>query len=128
MSKFSNYLEDALVDATLRGIPYSPAPTVYLGLYVSSPEDDNSGTEVSGGGYARLPITFSAPSNGFTANTNQLIFPVATSAWGTVTHFGILDSGAAGNLLYYGQLIQPREVSTGDLLKFLPGTVTVNLL
>ena len=48
MAAASDYLEAALLDATLRATSYTSPSTVYLALYTSDPGDDNSGTECSG--------------------------------------------------------------------------------
>ena len=42
MSAMSNYLENALVNATLRNTTYTSPATVYVGLYTSDPTDAGS--------------------------------------------------------------------------------------
>ena len=85
----SNYLENALINATLRNTTYTSPSTVYVALFTSDPTDAGSGTEVSGGSYARQSATFGAPSNGASSISSAIEFPQATGNWGTVTHFGI---------------------------------------
>ena len=63
MAEFSNYLENALINAVLRNTSYTSPTTVYVSLYTTDPTDADSGTEVSGGLYARTAVTFGAPSN-----------------------------------------------------------------
>ena len=58
MAEMSNYLENALINATLRATTFTSPTTVYVGLYTSDPTDANSGTECSGGSYARKSATF----------------------------------------------------------------------
>jgi len=69
MSEMSNYLENALINATLRNTSYTSPATVYLALYTSDPTDADTGTEVTGNAYVRQSITFGAPSNGASTNT-----------------------------------------------------------
>ncbi len=64
MAEMSNYLENALVNVTLRATSYTAPTTVYLALYSNDPTDADTGTEISGTNYARQSITFGAPSNG----------------------------------------------------------------
>ena len=78
MAEMSNYLENALINATLRNTSYTSPTTVYVGLYTSDPTDANTGTEVSGGCYARVAVTFGAPSNGVSTNSANVEFPVRT--------------------------------------------------
>lgn len=127
MSEMSNYLENALINATLRNTSYSSPATVYIGLYTSDPTDANTGTEVSGGSYARVAATFGAPSDGVSTNNAAVEFPVATGTWGTVTHMGILDALTSGNLLYHTPLTTSKSVVSGDTLKFSVGGISVTL-
>ena len=128
MSAISNYLENALINATLRNTTYTSPSTVYAGLFTSDPTDAGSGTEVSGGSYARKAITFAAPSNGVTTNSAAACeFDQATGSWGTITHFGIFDALTSGNLLYYGALTTSKTIASGDVFKFATSSVSVTL-
>lgn len=123
----SNYLENALINATLRNTSYTSPTTVYAGLFTSDPTDAGSGTEVSGGSYARKAITFGAPSNGASVNSAAVEFDQATGNWGTITHFGIFDASSSGNLLYHGALTASKTIETGDVFKFATSSVSVTL-
>jgi hypothetical protein len=127
MSAISNYLENALINAVLRNIPYTSPSAVYLALYTSDPTDANTGTEVTGGSYQRQQITFGAPNDGTVSNSNEILFPVATANWGTVTHIGILDAATGGNLLFYGAVTTPKTISTNDQLKINAGDISITL-
>ena len=127
MSAISNYLENALVNATLRNTAYTSPTTVYVGLFTTDPTDAGSGTEVSGGSYARQSATFAAPSNGASSTSADVTFPQATANWGTVTHFGVFDASSAGNLLYHGALTTSKTIETGDVFKISSGNLTVTL-
>jgi hypothetical protein len=127
MAEFSNYLENALINATLRNTAYTSPSVVYVGLYTSDPTDANTGTEVSGGSYARVAVTFGAPSNGASTNSAAVEFPQATANWGTVTHIGILDALTSGNLLYHTALDSSKTIETGDIFKIAIGSLSVTL-
>ena len=123
----SNYLENALINATLRNTSYTSPATVYVALFTSDPTDAGSGTEVSGGSYARKAATFGAPSNGASTISSAIEFDQATGSWGTVTHFGIYDASTSGNLLYHGALTASKAIDTGDVFKFASSALTVTL-
>ena len=123
----SNYLENALINVTLRNTAYTTPTTVYVGLYTTDPTDANTGTEVSGGSYARTSVTFAAPSNGVTTNSADVTFPTATGSWGTVGWIGILDASTAGNLLYHTPLDASKTIDTGDIFKIATGNLSVTL-
>ena len=127
MAEFSNYLEDALINAVLRNTAYTSPTTVYVSLYVSDPTDADSGTEVSGGSYARTAVTFGAPSNGVSTNSADVTFPTATAGWGTVTHIGIHDASTAGNLLFHTPLDTSKTIDSGDIFKITSGNLSVTL-
>lgn len=127
MAEMSNYLETALINGTLRGTTYTAPTTVYVGLYTSDPTDANTGTEVSGGSYARTSVTFGAPSNGTSTNSAAVEFPQATGSWGTVAYIGILDASTSGNLLYHTALDVSKTIDTGDIFKIAIGSLSVNL-
>jgi hypothetical protein len=123
----SDFLENALINATLRATTYTSPTDVYVGLFTTDPTDDGSGTEVSGGSYARTVATFDAPSNGSSSTDADVQFPQATDNWGNVTHFGIFDAVTGGNLLYHGILTSAKNIETGDVFKIATGNLTVTL-
>ena len=127
MAEMSNYLEDALINATLRNTSYTSPATVYVGLFTSDPTDAGSGTEVSGGSYARTAVTFGAPSGGVSTNSGNVEFPAATGSWGTITHIGILDASTSGNLLYHTALDTSKPISSGDIFRITTGNLSVTL-
>ena len=129
MTAFSDYLEDALLNETLKNVNYVPAATIYVGLHTASPTDTGSlVTEVSGGSYARTAIVFGAVAAGAVANSALVTFPTATASWGIVTHFGLWDtSGNTPNLLYHGALTVQKTVDSGDIFTIPIGNLTVTL-
>jgi hypothetical protein len=127
MSEMSNYLENALINVTLRATSYTAPTTVYVSLWTSDPTDAGSGTEVSGGSYARTAVTFAAPSNGVTTNDADVTFPTATASWGTVGWIGINDAATSGNLLYHTPLDTAKTIDSGDIFKITTGNLSVTL-
>jgi hypothetical protein len=127
MSEMSNFLENALINATLRATTYTSVATVYVSLWTSDPTDAGSGTEVSGGSYARTAVTFAAPSNGVTTNSADVTFPTATASWGVVGWIGINDAASSGNLLYHSPLDTSKTIDSGDIFKISTGNLSVTL-
>jgi hypothetical protein len=127
MAEISNYLENALINGTIRGTTYTAPTTVYVALFTSDPTDAGTGTQVSGGSYARQSVTFAAPSNGASASNADVTFPQATGNWGTVGWIGIYDALTGGNLLYHTALDAAKTIETGDIFKIASGSLTVTL-
>lgn len=126
----SDYLENKLVDALLRGQAYTMPATTYWGLYTACPTDAAGGTEVSGGSYARVAVTSSlanwagtqsagsttasSGTGGTTSNNAAITFPAPTANWGTVTCFGGWDASSGGNLLIWAALTTNKTINNGD--------------
>lgn len=127
MSQLSNYLENALINAILRNTAYTSPTKVYLALHTADPGEAGTGTEVSGGSYARQEVTFGAPTDGSTSNTNEIKFPVATAGWGTVSHFSLRDAATAGNALFYGAFSASKLIETNDQFVVAVGNLTAQL-
>jgi hypothetical protein len=127
MAEMSNFLENALINATLRNTTYTSPATVYVSLWTSDPTDAGSGTEVSGGSYARTAVTMGAPSNGVSLNSADVTFPTATASWGVVGWIGINDAATSGNLLYHSPLDTSKTIDSGDIFKISTGNLSVTL-
>ena len=127
MAELSNYLENALINVTLRATSYTAPTTVYLALYTTDPTDADTGTECSGTSYARQAVTFGAPSNGVSTNSAAVEFPQAGSSWGTITHIGIRDALTTGNLLYHTPLDASKTIATGDVFRIATSSLSVTL-
>lgn len=125
MSAMSDYLENKVLDHVLGTTSYTMPTTVYIGLSTGSFADDNSGTELSGGSYARQSIAFDAAASGTTDNTAAVDFPVATASWGTVSHYGLFDALSGGNLLIHGAFTASKTVDSGDVLRISAGELDI---
>lgn len=107
------------------GLDLITTGTPYLALYTSNPGPTNTGTEVTGGSYARKAITFSATSGGARTNTAEIRFPGLPAS--TVTHYGILSASTAGTLRAYGTLSSSMINIAGDEAVFSVGAISVSL-
>lgn len=127
MAEFSNYLENKVLDHVLRNTSYTSPTTVYVGLFTTDPTDAGTGTEVSGGSYARQTLSVTTASGGIVTSSADVTFPQATAQWGTITHLGLLDAITSGNLLMHTALTTSKSIDNGDILKISSGNLTVTL-
>lgn len=130
MAGFSNYLEAAVINASLRGANLvAPATnTLHLAVFTADPTDDGNVNEVVGAWYARQACpSWAAPANGQTSNSNTITFPAVTGSGVTVTHFGIFDASSGGNMLYSAPLTTQKNLGVSDVLSFAPGSLVVTL-
>ena len=125
MSAMSDYLELKVLDHVLGTSAYTMPTTVYIGLSTGSFADDNSGTELTGNGYARQSIAFDAAASGTTDNTSNVDFPAATGSWGTISHYGLFDASSGGNLLIHGAFTVSKTVASGDILRIAAGELDI---
>lgn len=136
MGSFSDYTEAALLDEVFGATDYTPPATVYAALYTVTPGDASaSGTEVTGGSYARVAITNNTtnfPNASGTAPTTKrngtaITFPTATADWGTVVAMAFYDAATTGNEIAWGALTQNKTISNGDSASFAANAVTITL-
>lgn len=128
MAALSDYAEKKLLDHIL-GLSAYTMPTCYAALFTDDPADDASGTEVSGGSYARVEITSkmnaSGATDGHADNNAAITFGPASASWGTVTHFAIFDASTAGNLLLHGAFSASKVIGSGDSLQIASGELDI---
>jgi len=123
----SDYLENKLVDHSLGTTTFTKPTAVHIALFTVTPTDvAASGTEVTGGSYARQTATFAAASGGSAALTAAVAFPAATADWGTVVAVGIFDAATTGNMLWWGPLTANRTVSNGTTYTQSTRTVAID--
>jgi hypothetical protein len=98
----------------------------YVALFTSNPDEDASGTEVSGGAYARQSVAFTVSGN-TASNSAAIEFPTATAPYGTVTHIGVFDASSGGNLIAYAALTTSKAIDTGDVMRINSSDLDVTL-
>jgi hypothetical protein len=121
MSNMSDYLEGQLRAHIFRTASFTKPAALYVSLHTGTLTDAGTGTEVTGGSYARVQRnpsdanwTAASATDGITDNAAAITFPPPSANWGTVTHFGIWDAATSGNLLVHGALTTPRTINNGD--------------
>ena len=125
MAEFSDYMENKIIEV-MRATNFV-AVAAYVALYTTDPTDADTGTEVTGGSYARQLAGLSAASGGASSNAADIVFPTATADWGTVTHVGLRDAVTAGNLFMHSALDAPKTVANGDTFKINAGDLDVTV-
>ena len=112
MSAASNFLENAVIESTLRGAAFPTITKIYVALHTNDPTDAG-GNEVTSAlwpSYARqdaakggsISSGWTAAADGVSKNALQLIFPVFDGAADlTVTHISLYDAATGGNMLVH---------------------------
>lgn len=134
MAGLSDYAEQALLNALLRGTNFT-SPTVAslsLALFTADPNDGASGNEATGSWYVRKPTgAFTAPAvagNGMQCtNLAAVTFNAVTGAAVTITHVGIYDALTGGNLLFSSAMPSAKTLQVGDVLSFAASTLIASL-
>ncbi len=126
-------LANKLLDHVFKTTSYTVETNLYIALFTTSPTDGGtSGTEVSGGSYARKAHnTWDTASSGATENTGVITFATATASWGTVTHWLMLNhlsnAASSSNTLIWGALDNSRAIGTDDVAQFADGALDITL-
>lgn len=138
MSALSDYLESAWLNMLAQGQAFS-APETHVALFTAAPSDSGGGTEVSGGGYARMQVNQDGATSPYwntpvddggpqlIDNNGEIAFPQATGDWGEVVAIAIFDAATGGNMLYHGTLASSKVVSTNDTFRFADGDLDLKL-
>lgn len=123
----SDWLENEVGNHFLRGQAATAIATVYIALFLSDPTDANTGTEVTGGSYARIPVVFDVPSPAGVFANQLATFVEATASWGLVTHMGLMRTltATADDLMYHGALTTSKTINSGDTARFVAGDLVV---
>jgi hypothetical protein len=135
MSAASNYLENKVLDHTLRNAAFTQPSGLFIGLFknnaLTNLEAGTLSDEVgtSGTAYARKAVTFGNAASGSASNSATVTFDAATADWGTITAIAITDNVTvgAGNVLFYGNLTTAKLIENGDTIQFVTNNVTVTL-
>jgi hypothetical protein len=126
----SNYLENKLLEHSTGKAAWTAPTKTYLGLYTVTPTDSTSGTEVAGGNYARIQLSWGTASEGQIATNAAAKFPSAGTAsvnFGTITALAISDALTEGNILWYSPLSPTFTINTGDTFQVISGGITLSL-
>ena len=117
----SNYQANDFLKRLIGQAGGNEGAVVYLALSTSEPSAAGGGVaepsaavnyartlvvRKAGNGGEALEI-FAEPVNGSTHNVKQISFNKATGAWGTLRYAALMDAKLGGNLLWYGELIDP---------------------
>ena len=140
MSAASNYLENKLLDHTLRygTAPYTGVSTLYLALFNNTSGNAATNLEAgtltdevttSGSAYARKAVTFGAASSGTSASSATVTFDTATASWGSITHIAVMDGATEGsdNVLFWGAVTTAKTIDQGDTFQVSSGNLTIAL-
>jgi hypothetical protein len=131
----SNFLRSELITGKLGTGTITEPANMYVALYTSDPTAADSGTEVTGGSYARVSTAtngtdWTASDTDTWANAVAITFPTSSAAWSSsasITHVGLRDASSGGNLHWYEALTTPRTVTAaGVTLSFAIGAITIS--
>ena len=113
MNHMTDYLKNKVLVDNL-------SSNAYIALFT-----DNG--EVNATSYKRMPATFITPVEGQTSNSADILFPIATEAWGTITSVGIFDASATGNLLFKSPAEFAKTVDVSSQYKIPKNYLIVRL-
>jgi len=135
----SSYLAHALLDLAFRNQAYS-VPNTWVAICLAEVQDTDSGsliTEPSGGAYERVRIytsgcgapyvRWSAVTSGRVENDAAVVFPTATTDWGTITSVAVVDDDYAGEILAYDNDMTDQDVYSTETPQFNYAELDVTL-
>lgn len=128
-STYKQYILNVLRGQTSSLSSFTP----YIGLCNGDP--NGSGSEFSGNDYARIPVTFAAPSTdtesataSVTSNTTDISSPnPASGYWGTLSYAGIYTAQTGGSLFASVPLSTSYSMNEGSVAGFRAGDLTFSV-
>lgn len=130
MGSITDFLENELLDHIFNAA-YTPPTNLYLALCTADPTDAATGASMNevpnAGSYARTAITFGAAASRRVTQSGTVTFPAATGAWGTVTHWALVDTNTygSGNVLAHGAFGAAKAIVSGNTPSVASGQVYV---
>lgn len=130
MGSLALYAENKVLEHIVGKTTFT-LPSIWIALFTVSPthEDGTGGTEASAGNYARKSTAggdWEAAAAGAIQNGNDITFVEnAASNWGTINGFALYDASTAGNMIGWGALTTPKQISIGDTAKFAAGDIDI---
>ena len=134
MSAASNYLENKVLDHTLRNASFTQPAGLFIGLFTGNALTNleagtlsDEVTTAGGTNYARKAVTFGNAASGTATNNTTITFDAAGVTWGNIAAIAILDTVTTGNVLFYGNLTTAKLIETGDTMQFVTNNISVSL-
>lgn len=109
------------IDGIIERLP-PPPRRLYLALHSGDPLDGAS--EISGGGYARQPMSFEPHTMGV-VNAEAVTFTNMPAC--RVTHFGIWNDPENGALLLTGRFDCDKQADVGCTITMAEGAFSTNM-
>lgn len=111
----------------------SVAPSLWLALLKSPPNDATTGAELDEAGYtgyARVQVAstaWTAASGGVKRTTIDIVFPPVSATPVTVVAWALCDAATAGTVVWWGHMVASRLDPTEGAPKVAAGMLTLSL-
>jgi len=112
----------ASADTALQAV-FPTTTTFYLSLHTADPGTTGA-NEVSGGSYARQPITFAAASGGSQSSSDAQSFTGMPAETSGCPYFGVQTALTAGTYVAGGATSGLSSIPAGATVSFAAGAVT----
>ncbi len=127
---YTDYAENKIQDYLFRGQASGIPSSWYVGLDTVACGDTGSGTEATGGSYARVAVvsslanwsgtqssgstSASSGTGGIISNNGTITFPAPTANWGSVSSVRVWDASTSGNAWLCFNLATAKTINNGD--------------
>jgi hypothetical protein len=122
MSRATDFLETMSLNAIFNKSAFTIPTNQYLALFLADPGETGAITsELSNASnYTRLtlnPLMSNALAGSPSAipNSTDIVFPIASNNWGTITFVGVISTlTGAGTIYLYASLSSPVFIGSGE--------------
>ena len=143
MASWTAYMQNAIVDAVMRGQPLPSVPVFYFGLHLSSYYHQSAEISTIDPAYQRIAIpanminfsgtqgagsvTESTGTSGVISNNVAISFPPASVDWGRIESMSMWDAPTFGNMWVLSNLTQTADIFQGDPFTIPPSRFNITL-
>lgn len=123
---FSVEFSNKILKHLFRGTADLPSfNTLYVGLYITSPNAMTVGQEVTGGSYARAAAIYTDPVDRLVTNLGDVVFGIPSGPWGTPRFFAVHPAATGASFIGWGTLNTPITIGAGQVVRFPVGRLTI---
>jgi hypothetical protein len=133
-SGFTTYQQQRILNRLFGAVAYTEPATLYLGVSSTTINENGTGaTEPTGGAYSRISVSNNTSTWGNLSvgvgrqNLVPFEWASATAPWGTITYVGVYDALTGGNMLYYSELVVPKNIGADDVLRVAVNSIQIRL-
>ena len=127
LGTFSNWLNQQILLTWFEQQAPTLPTQLYVGLHTTASDANNPGTELSGDGYTRTPVSFTNISQVQSWNPTLWSSSTATADWPGIVSLTLWDAQTGGNYYAFGNMSGSVDIVAGGSAKIPANKMVVGV-